>query len=388
MKILMLLPRVPYPLEKGDKLRAFHQLRLLSRNHEIFLFCLNDDSLHPDALIKLKPYCKAIEIYDLTLGCRLWNLFRVIWNGNPFQVGYFYSGHGKKKLKEFIQTHQPEHLYCQLVRTAEYVKDIPIKKTLDYQDVFSKGVERRIRKSPWCLRWGFKSEYKRMLKYENKVFSWFNNKTIISEPDRDLIPHPENKKIAIIPNGVNFEYFQPQSVDPVYDLLFTGNMSYPPNIDSVGFLVHDILPLVHEVNPEVTLLIAGAKPHKKVKDLGSKKVTIGGWMRDMRDCYSQAKIFIAPMRIGTGLQNKLLEAMSMELPCITSPLANNALYAAENKEILVGVSAQDYADHILFLLDHHEEARNIGTAGGSFVRRNFNWENYTAQLENIIINTL
>lgn len=371
MKILMVLPRVPYPLEKGDKLRAFHQLRLLSKRHDIFLFCLNDTQLHPDALHKLQPYCKSIVIHDLSMICRLWNLFKVLFTGMPFQVGYFYSGRGRKKLKNLAENIKPDHIYCQLIRTAEYAKELPFKKTIDYQDVFSKGIERRIHKSPWPIRWGFRSEYRRMIKYENKVFNWFDHKTIISEPDRDLIPHPDNKKIVIIPNGVNFEYFQPQSVSPVYDLLFTGNMSYPPNIDSVEFLVKDILPLVRRKHPEITLLIAGANPHHRVKALSEKNVTIGGWVRDMRDCYSQAKIFIAPMRIGTGLQNKLLEAMSMELPCITSPLANNALKADENTEILVGNSAEEQAQHILFLMDNPDKARTIGEKGGLFVRQHF-----------------
>lgn len=387
MKILMLLPRVPYPLEKGDKLRAFHQLRMLSRKHEIYLFCLNDTVLHPDAMDKLKPYCAEIMIHDLSWECRIWNLVGVIFNGLPFQVGYFYSQKAKKKVNRWVESIKPDHLYCQLVRTAEYVKDISIRKTLDYQDVFSKGIERRICKSPWYMRWGFREEYKRMLKYENKVFNWFNNRTIISEPDRDLIPHPDRKDIIIIPNGVNFDYFQPQSVDPVYDLLFTGNMAYPPNIDGVEFLVNEILPLVHNSRPGTTLLIAGADPHNRVKALASDKVTIGGWVRDMRDCYSQARIFIAPMRIGTGLQNKLLEAMSMELPCITSPLANNALQAKENKDILIGTTAADYARLVLQLLNDPDQARALGQEGSKYVRSHFDWEIFTSKLEEIIINT-
>jgi sugar transferase (PEP-CTERM/EpsH1 system associated) len=387
MKILMILPRVPYPLEKGDKLRAFHQLRLLSRHHEIFLFCINDDDLHADALDKLTPYCKGIMIHDLSWLCRLWNLFRVVFTGLPFQVGYFYSSQARKKVKNTVRTFQPDHIYCQLVRTAEYARDFPVKKTLDYQDVFSKGIERRLISSPWYLKWILRSEYNRMLRYENTVFEWFNNKTIISEPDRQWIPHPEKNTIEVIPNGVNFEYYQPQSLAPVYDLLFTGNMSYPPNIDSVEFLVNDILPLVYKERPETTLLIAGASPHHKVKSLATDKITVGGWVRDIRDCYSQARLFIAPMRIGTGLQNKLLEAMSMGLPCITSPLANNALKAQENKEILVGMKAQDFASHVLFLLNNPEKARMMGNEGSLFVRGNFNWETYTSKLENIIIQT-
>lgn len=387
MKIIMLLPRVPYPLEKGDKLRAFHQLRILSRKHEIFLFCLNDTQLHPDSLHKLKPYCAEIHIHDLTHSGITWNLIRAAFTSQPFQVGYYSSGTAKKKLLKLVERVKPDHLYCQLVRTAPYGKTLKIKKTIDYQDVFSKGLERRIETEPWYYRWVLRLEHNRMLRYENEVFDLFDNKTIISVPDRDLIPHQEKQNIIVIPNGVNFDYFQPQSIDPVYDLLFTGNMAYPPNIDSTEYLVRDILPLIHLSRPETTLLIAGAHPQARVRALQSDKVTIGGWIRDMRDCYSQASVFVAPMRLGTGLQNKLLEAMSMELPCITSQLANNALQACEGKEIVVGMTTEDYAEKILDLLLHPEKARMLGTAGGQYVRSNFDWEVCTGRLEELISNT-
>ncbi|MCX6271391.1 MAG: glycosyltransferase [Bacteroidetes bacterium] len=387
MKILMLVSRVPYPLEKGDKLRAFHQLRILSRSHEMHLFCLNDSDLHPDAIDKLQLYCKSIHIHNLSPGNIVWNVTRSLFNGLPFQAGYFYDKRAAKKINKLVEDIRPDHIYCQLVRMAEYVKHLEIRKTLDYQDVFSKGLERRMLQAPWFSRPVFRSEYKRMLKYEKAVFDRFDNKTIISLPDRDLIPHPGNNNITVIGNGVNHDYFQPQSINPVYDILFTGNMGYPPNIDSALYLIREILPLVHKTRPETTVLIAGANPHPKVKALASDKVQIGGWVRDMRDCYSQAKVFVAPMRIGTGLQNKLLEAMCMELPCITSSLVNNALEARENEEILIGNSTEDYAEKIISVLQFPDRYRSMGKNCSRFVRTRFDWEKCTKKLEELIVNT-
>ncbi len=384
----MLLPRVPYPLEKGDKLRAFHQLRILSRKHEIHLFCLNDRPLHPDAKLKLQPYCKNLYIHDLTKTGILWNLIRALFIGIPFQCGYFFSGTARRKIHEIINTLKPDHLYCQLARSAEYLMDLPYKKTIDYQDVFSKGLERRMNKAPFFLRWIFRWEYKRMLRYEKEIFEAFDNKTIIAASDRDFIPHPDRSKIRVVSNGVNFDYYQPQSFDPVYDLLFTGNMGYPPNIDGARYLAKEILPRIHKLRPETTLLIAGAHPHASVKSLQNEKVTIAGWVRDMRDCYSQSRVFIAPMRIGTGMQNKLLEAMSMEMPCITSPLANKALNAQDGVDILIGNSTEEYVKLILDILDHPEKARTLGINASRFVRVHFDWENCTAELDNIISSTL
>ena len=387
MKILILLSRVPYPLEKGDKLRAFHQLRILSRKHEIHLFCLNDTTIHPDALDKLKLYCKSIHIHELSRAGIFWNLVKALFSGLPFQVGYFTNKKAKRAFISLVNELRPDHVYCQLVRTAEYAKNIPLPKTLDYQDVFSKGMERRATQSKGILRWFFATEAKRMARYEEAVFPWFDQKTIISEPDRDLIPHSFRDQIHIISNGVNHDYFVPQTITPVYDLLFTGNMGYPPNIDGVLFLAEEILPLIHRTRPETSLLIAGTNPHPKIKALQSEKIHVAGWVRDMRDCYSQARVFVAPMRIGTGLQNKLLEAMSMEMPCVTSTLANSALKAKPGEEVIIGNDAASYAAALLDILQNQDKYRQIGKNGARFVRSNFDWESCTLKLEQLINNT-
>lgn len=384
MKILVLLPRVPYPLEKGDKLRAFHQIKQLSKNNEIVLCALNDSRLHIDAIVKLKPFCKSIHFINISLFRRILNIIKALFNGNPLQIGYFYNYKAQKRIDNIIKEKNPEHIYCQLIRTAEYVKNLNIPKTLDYQDVFSKGIERRIEKAKGLKKILFKLEHKRLLKYEEEIFDYFNNKTIISKPDQQLIPHFDREKIQIIPNGVDYDYFQPYDSNKEYDLIFTGNMGYSPNINSVIFLAKTILPEVHKINPNINLVIVGANPHLSVKMLKSDKITITGWVKDMREYYSKSKIFIAPMQIGTGLQNKLLEAMAMKLPCITSKLANDALFATDGIEILIGESPEDYANLIISLLENPLKAKEVGEAGCKFVHANYDWENATQKLEDII----
>ena len=151
MKIFILLPRVPYPLEKGDKLRAFNQVKDLSAHNEIHLCALNDTHIHPDAYKALQPYCKSLHLLYLPLTGRFINVFKTLFNGRPFQVGYFFNKRNSKKIDELIKEIKPDRIYCQLIRVAEYVKKQEIKKTLDYQDVFSKGVERRFFSSPSFL---------------------------------------------------------------------------------------------------------------------------------------------------------------------------------------------------------------------------------------------
>jgi len=390
MRIFVLLSRVPYPLEKGDKLRAFHQVKELSKNNEIILCALNPVRKldKQKAFAALQPYCRSINFIDIPFIGRMWNIFTFLLKNKPLQAGYFYNNRAARKISKLIKEYKPDHIYCQLIRTAEYVKNIPIPKTIDYQDVFSYGIKRREEKSSGMYKFIFKMEYKRLVDFEKKVFNMFDNKTIISIPDRDLMPVDDKEQIAVIPNGVDHEFFSPKKAVKKHDLVFTGNMAYPPNVDAADFLVNEIMPIVWKKKPDVKVLLAGASPDKRVQALTSKKVVVTGWMDDIRDAYASARIFIAPMRIGTGLQNKLLEAMSMKIPSITTPLANDALHAKNDGEILVGENADSLAGHILKLLDDPELYNTIKENGYVFVKKNYSWEEATGKLNSLIENSL
>jgi glycosyltransferase involved in cell wall biosynthesis len=341
--------------------------------------------MHPDAITVLNAYCKSITVLKLPKVSRVINILKTLFNGKPFQIGYFFNKRNFIKINSLIENIKPDRIYCQLIRVTEYVKHQQIKKTLDYQDVFSKGMERRLLFSPFYLKPFIKTEHRRLLKYEAEVFDLFDNKTIISYPDRELIQHPDRNKIFVIPNGVDTEYYKPIDCIKEYDLLFTGNMRYPPNINCAVFLIHEILPLILEKLPQIKVLIAGANPSTKVLSLKSENVTISGWVDDMRMCYAQSKIFIAPMQIGTGMQNKLLEAMVMKLPCITSELANNAIGAIIGKEILIAKTPNEYAEYILLLLlNDNEKSSLLGEQGYNFAINNFNWDTVNKKLDQLI----
>ncbi len=385
MKIFVLLSRFPYPLEKGDKLRAFHQIKELSKNNEIILCALSDIKVMQSHTDSLKKYCSHIEIIYLSKIEIYWNLIRqLLFTNEPLQVAYFYNQSAHLKITKLLEKYQPDHLYCQLIRVAKYAQGLKIKKTLDYMDAFSKGMDRRINNAPFYLKYFLRIEATRLKHYEHFIFDEFNNHTIISEQDKNLIANINNKDIKIVLNGVDFSHYKYREVAKEYDLIFTGNMAYPPNVDSVIFLTNHILPLLLEKLPNVKLVIAGANPDKKVLNLKSNNVEVTGWVNDIADYYAKSKVFIAPMQIGTGLQNKLLEAMAMKIPCITSQLANNALGATHNENILIANQPLEYVKHILNLLNDKVLCLNIAEKGYDFVKSNYTWEGSTSTLEKLI----
>jgi len=389
MRIFVLLSRVPYPLEKGDKLRAFHQIKELSKTNEIILCALNPVRKldKQKAFSALQPYCRSINFLDIPITGRIWNIFLALLSNRPLQSGYFFNKRVAKKVKALVSEYKPDHIYCQLIRTAEYVKGISVPKTIDYQDVFSYGMKRRSEKASLIYRTIYKLEYKRLLEFEKKVFDIFDNKTIISIPDRNLMPVREKEKIVVVLNGVDQDFFYPIKAEKKYELVFTGNMAYPPNVDAAEYLANEIMPLVWKERPEARLLLAGASPDRRVLALKADRITVSGWMDDIRDSYASAKVFIAPMRIGTGLQNKLLEAMSMKIPSITTPLANDALQAKNEKEILIGKTAEELAAQILRLLNDDILYTTIEENGFNFVKNKYSWDEATEVLNKVIHET-
>jgi len=387
MKLLVILSRLPYPLEKGDKLRAYHQLRELNKRNDVILCCLTTEESREMDLNEARKICDELHVFKLAKWRIYLNLFFAFFSRKPFQVHYFYQRSIHKSIQKIISDTEPDHIFCQLLRTAEYAKDEHnYRKTIDYQDAFSKGMERRAELAIFPFREIFNLERKRLVAYENIIFEYFETKVIISDEDRKYIYHPERQNIHIITNGIDTDFFHPSANrSEEYDLVFVGNMSYPPNIETAEFIVEKVLPLLILEFPEIKLLLAGAEPCKRVQALANQKgVTLKAGLEDIREAYGSGKIFFAPMLIGTGLQNKLLEAMAMEKPCVTSDLANKALMAVHGENILVGETIEDYAREISELMENSDLRRRLGQKGRVYVQENFSWKSSTNELEELM----
>ena len=387
MKILAVLPRFPYPLEKGDKLRAYHQLRCLAANNEVYLFCLSHKDVLPEHIDLLKAFCREVEVVRLhhfpSCLSALWNMLRV----RSLQTGYWTSARSRRRYKAFEQKVKPDVIYSQMVRTMPLVARSTYPKVMDYQDALSLNTHRRMERSKGLLRRGaFHYEFKMLRSAEYDAFDIFDDLTIISEPDSMAIPHRMNHTIHLVPNGVDFDFFHPMpEVEKQYDVVFCGNMQYSPNVDTSVFLATEVMPLVWKECPQARLLLAGATPTAAVRKLANDRVTVSGTVDDIRRCYASGRIFAAPMRLGSGLQNKLLEAMAMQLPCITSTLANHALGATPDRHLLIGDDAPTVARHIVQLLHNPRQGEQLVNEASDFVHQHFSWEAYGQQLEQILL---
>lgn len=386
MKILYLTSRFPYPLEKGDKLRAYEFIKQLGQKHEVILFALNEEPVTQDQLSQLKPFCSRIYFEVISKFNSYFNLLKNILGYLPFSVVYFkrYSAHAR--IRALISEHQPDHIICHLIRMSEYVKnETQIPKTLDYMDAFGIGMARLKDRSTWHVRFFAAMEQRRLERYEKAIYEHFNNHIIISEQDKQYISSAHDGHIHVVPNGVDFDFFKPlPSAQKKYDLLFAGNMNYAPNIETVLFIHDKVLPLLRQDFPEIKFVIAGDKPEARVKELASNTVTVTGWVDDIRPYFYDSKLLFAPMQISIGLQNKILQAMAMQTPCVISHLANNAIHAVPGEHAMVASSPEQYAAAIRQLLTNEQQRSAMASKAYQFVKEHFDWQTIVGQFEKTI----
>ena len=387
MKLVVLTSRIPYPLEKGDKLRIFHQLKHLSKSHEICLICLNEKSEQIDTTL-IQEMVSEFHVVNISKWKIPFRLMLAIFQNLPFQIQYFLERKNKKKIETIIQNFNPNHIYCQLIRTTEYVKDLfQFEKTLDYMDAFSAAAMRRAQTERGIQKVFWKIENARVKKYERTIFDYFNHHAIISLQDRKLLSIPFNKNISIVPNGVDTSYFKNSKNNKKYDLVFAGNMNYPPNIAAAIFLVEEILPKLETQFPELKLFIAGANPSPEVQELATEQIIVSGWMNDIREAYFDSKLFVAPMFIGAGMQNKILEAMSCELPVITTSLAAEAFTNKNESKIIEANSAFEFAKAIQYYMLNEASLAPDGRTNRKYVEEKYSWKISNEKLDQCLTNT-
>ncbi len=402
MKILFITSRLPWPLDKGDRLRAFHQMRMLHQEHEVHLFSLTEKQPSDSSLKAISQVTKSFRWYKMNSIKRIARLTLAALSTRPFQTHWFYQRQADQQLHEWIKELKPDVMYCQLIRMTEYVRnDHHTPRVLDYMDALSAGMNRRSNLCPFWYRWIYRLEAQRLAHYESVIFDYFDGQTIISKADRNLIAHPGRKSIAVIPNGVDSEFFKstgtdikaqpsnsPDEISPTqFVILFTGNMSYPPNVDAAKRIVNEILPRVEM--PGVRVVIAGTQPTAEVQKLANEAVTVTGWIPDLRKAYEEADVFVAPLRIGTGQQNKILEAMSMSLPCITTMHVMNGLPKIGNllPPLQLADDVIETAKAIDILLDQKERRLKLGRESRLWIENHCSWEVQSAALKMSFVNS-
>jgi glycosyltransferase involved in cell wall biosynthesis len=386
MKLLFITARFPYPPVKGDMAIPYYRLKRLGESHEITLLTFyekNDELMEID---KLKPFCKEIITIKKS---RIRSFLNMVIKGpfskRPFQVLYYVSGTFKRALIRLMETNSFDIIHVYMLRMAEYAENIPLPKVLELIDSMQLNFERRLEMERFPQRFFFQVELARLKYYEPQAVKAYNRAVVVSDIDKEFINGVSKKKMVRISPGVDTSKFYPQE-KPVTPrvMAFTGNMGYFPNENAIRWFMENCFEIIRRSVPDVRLVIAGKGPGKKIRRYGDGQwVTVTGEVQSIAEILRGVRLAIAPMRSGSGMQFKILEAMACGLPVVTTTLGLGAIPARHNKEIIVADDAESFADLCVRILTDDALAVRVGVEALKLVKEEFTWEHNAAEIEKI-----
>ncbi|MCB0245321.1 MAG: TIGR03087 family PEP-CTERM/XrtA system glycosyltransferase [Anaerolineae bacterium] len=385
MRILCLTPRLPYPPDRGDRLRAFNVIKRLSGEHELHLlsFIASDDERQYVAA--LEPFCRSVEVVPLSQRRSAAMVALNAWRRLPLQALYYRSTAMQQAVDEALRRQRFDAAYIHLFRMAPYLSErSDLYRIVDLTDVISSELARSMAYRGAASRLVYGIERPRIARYEREVAQRFEEVWLVSDHDRQLLAAEcPDASIRVVPNGVDFAAFYPtgQPAEP-NSLLFTGHMRVFHNIDAATFLVQEILPLVRRQIPDCTLMLAGADPGPEVQALAAEPgVTVAGFVPDLNGALNDAAVFVAPLRFAAGVQNKVLEAMAAGRPVVTTSVVNQGLGAQPGRDLLIADDTGTIANQIVALLQDADLASRVAQAGRAFVTSRFSWDAVSQRMQ-------
>ena len=386
MRLLFLTPRLPYPPDRGDRLRAYHFLRALSQEHTITLVSFITSQGQRPFLDHLRPFCESIHVVVHPTRRAAITAAANIWRSEPLQTLYYRSSKMKKLLDDLLTAQAFDAAYIHLFRMAPYLENQPqLVRVLDLTDLISTEITLSLPYRSWFWRGIYQLELPRIRRYEQAVAQRFDEVWVISAADRDgLTAVAPQAHVQIVPNGVEMNKLPQQAGPKAPNLLFVGHMGVFHNIDAARYLAREILPLVSQSVPECRLQLVGAGVGPAVQQLGRLPgVTVMGFVPDLGRVMQETAVFVAPLRFAAGVQNKVLEAMAAGVPVVATPLVNRGLGGAAEHDLLIGGDAESLAAQIVRLLRDPDLRVQIGLAGRQFVDANFSWQIAAQRMQSI-----
>ncbi|MEY3122266.1 MAG: hypothetical protein RI993_1091 [Pseudomonadota bacterium] len=392
--LLYLTHRIPYPPNKGDKIRSFHILQHLSQHYRVFLGTFVDDEQDWQHVDKVRSYCEDTCIVGIDpLVARARSLFALLSN-DPLTLAYYRH----TKLQQWVaQIFEQQAVSVSVVFSAAMAQYVDHnqhgRRIIDFVDIDSDKWRQYAISKPWPFSWIYRREADCLFNYERRIAREFDNATFVSEKEASLFRQlaPEcAQKTTFFNNGVDTSFFSPGQNYPnpypagIEVLVFTGAMDYWANIDAVDWFARHIFPIIRARRPNTWFYIVGAKPGKTVQLLANLPgICITGMVADIRPYLQHAVAAVAPLRIARGIQNKVLEAMAMQKPVIVSPQALEGINAIDGEELLVANNETEFSDQALRILENGNRAI-LGQAARNRIMADYTWQNSLSRLDTML----
>lgn len=386
-RILVLTPRYPYPIHSGEKIRIHHMCRVLAQKHDVTLLAFTDtpesDLNDPEPGIY-----EQVETVYLPQWRSWLQALTAIPTRTPIQVAYYRSAAFRKAVARLVPDH--DLVVSHLIRTAPYASELSDTPTvLEMTDALSLNYERvREEGTKWNLKsLVYRLEVDRVRRFERQSVRTFDLVSLVSSTDRDYLREKLSGEynLTVYPNGVDVKEFCPVKTSSRPVVAFVGNMRTAQNKDACDYFIENVLPLLREEVASFQFRIIGASPPSvaaRYRDI--EGVDFVGEVDSIGEAVQGVCTGVCPMRVGAGVQNKVLEYMAMELPAVVSPMGIEGIDAVSGEHVLVSADASGMATDILRLCREDKLRADIGRRGRQFVEEHHRWEQTLAPLHNDI----
>ena len=389
LNILFLTPRFPYPIIGGDRVKAYHTISYLAKSHNVTVISFYQGKDLPHEYIQAieDTGAKLIVIKLSPINAAFSSLVR---NNplNPLEINYYTQPKFRKAVVKELSDSKYDLAISFFMRTAEYIKDIHgIKKILMAEDCRVLYQQRSYQESKNLLQKAIRLfEYQTLKRYEPNILKYFDITTLVTQNDISAMQsNSPNAKLRLLSNGTDTELFRPPSHDSKRSgILFSGKLDVWANVLMVQKIVNEIMPLVWQKLPEAKLTIAGANPSNEIMQYQSDRISILPNVPSMVPILQSAAVFIHPHSGGTGIQNKLLEAMACGTPVVTTPIGNQGINAQNMHEVLLGNTPQELAEHTISLLNNPDLAKQISSNCRQLIVEKHSWQSVLLNFDKII----
>jgi len=394
-ELLFLTHRIPYPPNKGDKLRSFNLLKQLQRDYRVHVGAFIDDDDDWRYVAALQEMAGECYFARLTPWRAKLRSLPALLGGTPLSLPYFRDA----ALQAWVDRLLAERPIRQVIifsgAMAQYLENPAyshLRRIVDFVDVDSDKWQQYAESQSWPLSWIYRREARTLLNYERHVASIMDASVFVSTHEAELFKRlaPEAaSRVWDIHNGVDVDYFDPSGSYAVpytsaeMPIVFTGAMDYWANVDAVTWFARDIFPAVRQQLATAHFYIVGARPDNAVRQLAQLPgVTVTGAVKDIRPYLAHARAAVAPMRIARGVQNKVLEAMAMARPVVVTPQALDGILCEADREVIVAGDAASFAERLCAVL--RGEGNNLTAAARRRVESSYSWESNLRRFEALL----